>query len=109
MHKAICLIIIGLAITLNSFCQQRAGSVSGTITNQAGQPVENLTVFIPSTSIGSTTNSRGEFTLDKLKSGLVELIFRHIAYLPESRNIEIIGGVNLKIDIVVKENTIEID
>jgi hypothetical protein len=90
------------------FSQNQTCTVSGTITDQTGQPVENLTVFIPNTSIGATSNEEGKYILKRVPSGDVELIYRHVAYEAEARSLKLNAGDQVNIDIKLKEGTIEI-
>ena len=44
--------------------QQAARTVVGTVTNQAGQPLEGVSVFVAGTTIGTTTDAQGRFSLE---------------------------------------------
>ena len=95
-------------IPFTAYSQSNTCTVSGTITDQTGQPVENLTVFIPNTSVGTTSNSEGKYILDKLPAGDINVVYRHVAYEPEARSIRLNAGEKININIKLKEGTIEI-
>lgn len=105
------LIIISLLLYLNTgnvFPQ--TGSVAGVVTDSAtGVPVANLSVFIPFTTTGTTTNNKGEYLLDRLPPGDYSLMFRHVSYQNQSIPITIKAGIKLVLNLPVTENTYVID
>ena len=48
---------------------QRTLSVSGTVTDQSGQPIIGAGVLIPGTTIGEITDADGKYSLDNVPSG----------------------------------------
>ena len=42
---------------------QTAGRITGTVVNEAGQPVPSAQVSIPSTTFGALTNEQGKYTI----------------------------------------------
>ena len=57
-----------LLLASNAFAQ-RTLSVSGTVTDQSGQPVIGAGVLIPGTTIGEITDADGKYTLNNVPSG----------------------------------------
>jgi hypothetical protein len=103
--------ILGLLLSF-AICQtySQTGSVAGIITDSiTGWPVANLSVFIPFTTKGTTTNSKGEYTLDRLPPGDYPLMFRHLTYRSYSRSITIEAGKQVLLDLSISENTFEIE
>ncbi|MFH0761563.1 MAG: carboxypeptidase-like regulatory domain-containing protein [Bacteroidota bacterium] len=86
--------LFGLLLLLSSniACPQ-SGSISGIVTDSvSGYPVANLSVFFPFTTIGTTTNAKGEYVLDRLPPGDYTLMFRHVSYQTYSVPITIEAG-----------------
>jgi hypothetical protein len=84
----------------------QTGSITGVVTDSlTGQPVVNLSVFIPSTTSGTTTNQKGEYRLDQLNPGDYILMFRHLSYPPYSRSISIEPGKQVVLNLQIAEQT----
>ncbi|TRZ77003.1 MAG: carboxypeptidase-like regulatory domain-containing protein [Deltaproteobacteria bacterium] len=105
MRKVIISISVVLYLaTIGVFSQ--SGSVKGIVTDSVkGQPVINLTIFITSTTFGTTTNQSGEYHLDKLPPGDYTLMFRHLLYPPYSQRITIEAGKQVVLNVIVAEKT----
>ena len=82
----------------------QTGSISGVVIDSlTGQPVANLTVFIPFTTVGTTTDRNGNYRIDKLPPGEHKLMFRHLSYLSVSRLIIIEPGKEVVLNISLSE------
>ncbi len=89
-----------------TLCFSQTGSVNGVVTDSlTGQPVANLTVFIPSTTSGTTTNQKGEYRLDKLNPGVYTLMFRHLSYPSTTRQITMEPGKEIVLNLVIAEQS----
>lgn len=108
--KSIFLILIFALFLNNSFAQSSGGIVKGSVTDSiSGLPIENAAVFIPFTTIGTTTNANGEFVLDGLPYGNNNLMIRHVAYRAKSVKIDIKKDQTLEINTALSENRLAID
>ncbi|MCK9558350.1 MAG: carboxypeptidase-like regulatory domain-containing protein [Bacteroidales bacterium] len=97
-------VVILIVSTAISFAQ--TGSINGVVTDSlTGEPVANLTVFIPSTTYGTTTNQSGEYRLNGLNPGDYILIFRHLSYHPSSRTIAVNPGDQLVLNMQMAEQS----
>ena len=76
-----------------------ASSIDGLVTDEDGLPVPFVTVYIEGTTIGTTTNSEGNYHLD-LKDGFHTIVFRYVGYKTEVKGITVSGKTQL--DIVLK-------
>lgn len=87
--KLILYISIGLVST-GTFGQRRTGEVDGKLIDSlTGKGIPNVNVFIPFTSIGTTTDLNGEFNLKNIPIGEIKLGFRHITYNPKTASLKI--------------------
>ncbi len=74
------------------------GKVSGRIVNkQTKQPIENVNVYIAKTTIGASTNNKGEFLIEKISPGRYTLILSHLSY--ENQQVDIIVKQNIRLDL----------
>lgn len=77
-------LLLGLALCWSLAIQ--AGTLSGTITANDGQPLPFATLHLQGTSIGTTTNLDGQYTLT-LEPGTYSLVFQYVGYQSEIRSI----------------------
>jgi outer membrane receptor for ferrienterochelin and colicins len=74
----------------------QTASVSGKITSN-GKPVESASVKISKTSLGTTTDSTGFFSLQSIPEGSYTINVSSINYRQETKNISIKDGQNLEL------------
>ncbi|WP_423130533.1 TonB-dependent receptor [Gaoshiqia sp. Z1-71] len=84
------------------FQQQKA--VSGTVTNEQGEPLPGVTVVVKGTSAGTITDINGDFTLKDTGSGNT-LVFSFVGM----ENKEILIGSQSVINVSLKESTIGLE
>jgi hypothetical protein len=71
--------------------QAQTFNLSGTITDNNGEPIPFATILVKNTSKGSSANSDGQYTLN-LSSGSYDVLFKAIGFKQETRNINIKGN-----------------
>lgn len=76
-----------------------AGSVNGLVSDEDGNPVPFVTVYVEGTTIGTTTNSEGNYHLD-LKDGYHTVVFRYVGYKTEIRPVTVQGKTT--VDVTLK-------
>lgn len=79
------------------------GTVSGTVTDAAGEPIIGASVLVKGTSNGVATDFDGNFTLNNVQGNVITVSY--IGYLPQEVKID--GRSHL--DIVLKENSEVLD
>lgn len=105
MHKIIFILIFSSAFFTKSFAQ---GSLKGKIIDSASQkPLVKASVFINSTSVGTTTNEKGEFTIDKFPSGKFDLVISFVGYQTLLTNITLPAHDFLTISIRPRDDMLE--
>jgi len=75
-----------------------AGPVTGKVTNAQGEPLAGISVLIRGSSIGVTTDSRGNYSINTPSNAT--LVFSYVGYI--SREMEV-GGKSV-IDVTLEEN-----
>ena len=108
MKKVFTILLVSMIAFSMGFGQNNYADVSGVVTDIKGNPLPDLTVFVPFTSIGTTTNIKGEYSLSRLIPGKIELVFRHVAYKALSKTILAESNESIKLDVSLEENTIEL-
>ncbi|PSL30702.1 SusC/RagA family TonB-linked outer membrane protein [Chitinophaga ginsengisoli] len=67
-------------------------TISGTVTNEKGEPIPGVTVKVKNRNFGTTTNEHGKFEIENAQISTI-LIFTNVAYL--TQEIPIRGKTNL--------------
>lgn len=103
-------LLLGLLLGI---CPVSAGSITsaegaktqrtGVVIDAQGNPVSGATIIISGTSLGTTTDSRGEFAIDAASSDV--FIVNFVGYNPQ----EVAVGVQQRFKIVLEESETAID
>ena len=75
-----------LLFLISSLCHH--AQISGTVTDEAGDPLPFVSVYVANTSRGVTTNIEGDYLL-KVAPGDYELIFQYVGYTAEKRSVSV--------------------
>lgn len=83
---------------------QSTGSISGTITSQHDRaPISDVNVFIPNTTLGTTTNKNGKFTISNVPSGTHIVKATFIGFEPARTSVTVQSGQTTKISLSLLE------
>lgn len=112
--KLIFTVLLIASVTFSSFAQSFI--LKGKIVDQQGQPVPFASIYKKNTTIGTSANSDGEYSL-RLSSGKHEIFYQAIGYKQESRQIDLAGNQNLNVilaqavfelsDVIVKADGVD--
>jgi hypothetical protein len=80
--------------------------VSGRITDTTGAVLEKVSIVLLNTPVGTYSDASGNYSIDIEKDGI--LIFSHIGYRSEKREVTVSGG-NLVLNIVMSPELSSID
>jgi len=81
---------------------QQGGYISGIVNDkESGEPLPFANVFFNNSTIGTTTNEKGEFILEKLRPGNHKLIVSYIGYQTHEQEVEINPKAVLRLKIVM--------
>ncbi|MEO8336043.1 MAG: TonB-dependent receptor plug domain-containing protein [bacterium] len=84
-----------LAALSSPLAAQGTAVVSGRVTDaQTGAGVPAAQVSVSSTTLGTTTDARGAFTIAGVPLGRQTIVARRIGYSPESREVNVVAGAN---------------
>lgn len=101
-HKLfLSLFVLLLGCALPIFAQQ---TVTGTVTDNANEPIIGASVVVKGTSIGSMTDVSGKFSLKNVKKGST-IVISYIGY--KTQDIEYNGGSSLKITLLEDSKTLD--
>ncbi len=97
-------ILLFFALVANAFFA--ASQVRGTVTDNKGEPLPFVSIYVQGTTNGTTSNLNGEYSL-ALERGTYQLVFQYIGYKQriETVNVEV-GPV--KLNVALAEEAIEL-
>jgi iron complex outermembrane receptor protein len=58
----------------------QSGSIQGTITDAAGEPIQFVNIGLEGTSQGATTNKNGTYRIQNVKSGEYTLVASSVGF-----------------------------
>jgi TonB-dependent receptor len=95
--KKIYLIVVFLTASIFSFGQ---GAIKGKITEAStNQPLPGASVFIKNSTKGTSTDLQGDFLINNIKAGSVELIVNYLGYESKTITVEVTDKTVKNVDI----------
>ena len=112
--RLICTIVVFLVFfSLNSFSQSPTQTVRGTVTDADNkQPLIGVAVIVPGSDpiLGTTTNEKGEFRLEKIPVGRLQLQLTYTGYEKVLlSNLEVNSGKEVVLTVSMEESSIQTD
>lgn len=83
----------------------QTGSISGRVVDEKAQGLPGVTVLIEGTSLGTSTNSDGQFSIQNIPAGPHVVIASFVGFTTTRRNVTIQAGQNSAVDVNLSENT----
>ena len=101
MRRRICQLLALAAVLVaapGAVRAQTPATITGRVTNEAGAPVNGVSVFLEGLRLGTITDDGGRYTIvvpaARVTSAPVVLTARLIGFRPQSRTITLTGGNN---------------
>ena len=108
--RKIAIIALVILCSLSGFAQNQMSTLKGVLVDSiSGLPIVQATVFVPFTTHGTTSNSKGEFILSKLPKGPLKIAIRHLGYNPVSLEINIQGKEQRLKTIRISPTTLQLE
>ncbi len=84
-----------------------AGRVSGTVTDEKGEPLPYASVFVKGTTIGTTANNQGNYFLD-LDTGNYTITCQHVGYTRQEKAVAVAKGpTELNFQLLLQQTTMK--
>lgn len=109
MKKLILSTLLVSFLVFVSQAQNNSGMIQGKVIDSQNVGVADVAVFVPFTSIWSTTNSKGEFSLKGFPAGKVEISFRHLSFEPQTLLVQISSGSVVNLNVVLVNSVVEMN
>ncbi len=86
MTNSLLWLIIGIFL-----CNYTSAQISGIVTDETGEVLPYVNIYIKSSTTGTTTNFNGEYSI-KLEKGNYEIIYQYVGYSTTNRNVDYNGN-----------------
>ena len=101
-HLFILLVTLGLLLSFSGNAQM----ISGLVTDKDGSSLPGVNVFIKNTTLGTTTNTEGKFSLNYSDTYPVEIIFSYVGYQQDTLRLKTAPSEPIQ---VMLSSSIELD
>ena len=98
-------IILSFFFLMSIFSNVHA-QLYGVLSDSQGEPLVYANIYVKGTSIGTTTNNDGIYSLE-LSPGSYEVIFQYIGYEQKSKTIDLVD--KLELNLVLEDESINIE
>lgn len=103
MRKPLLLFFIAVIFFSTAF----AGRISGTVTDEKGEPLPYASVFVKGTTVGTTANNRGKFFLD-LEPGNYIITCQHVGYARQEQPLTVTANPQeLNFSLLLQQTTMK--
>tara|TARA_A100000171_G_C2137815_1_gene151838 strand:- start:2567 stop:4879 length:2313 start_codon:yes stop_codon:yes gene_type:complete len=106
MKHYILITLLGICLQSTSFAQ--TGTISGTVRDQY-DVLPYATVILANSNIGTSTDARGKFKLEKVPNGQYTLTVSSVGYENFNQAIEITDGKTLSIEVFLTESKLNLN
>jgi TonB-linked SusC/RagA family outer membrane protein len=91
--------IVWVAALVPAALTAQTGVVRGRVTQaNGGQPIPNVQIMVPGTTLGALTGETGEFSLAGIPAGRHTVIARRIGYTEARQNVQVAAGQTVTAD-----------
>jgi hypothetical protein len=102
------IVLLGLVFLLISSHAQRNAQINGMVRDaQTGRPVALTNVYLSGTTLGSSTDNAGNFSIEKIPYGTYELVAMHVAYQLYVKRVDVKTGEKLYYEIPLQPKILE--
>jgi iron complex outermembrane receptor protein len=90
-YTSLLFLLVLLVLHLPATAQSATGTIQGRVL-AGGKPLELATVALPGTSLGTSTDAQGRYTLRAVPAGTHTLIFSSVGYQLQRRQLHVLAG-----------------
>ncbi len=104
------LMVAGVIALPPGLLAQAPGSITGRVVDRASsQPLSNVQVFIPATTLRTITNADGRYTLTNVPPGTVEVRAIRLGYSAGTQRVELAAGGTAAADFSLSVSALALD
>jgi len=96
------LTLFALPIHAHAGADGARGTVQGTVHDAAtGAPLDNTNVYLSSTTLGTSTDSAGRFTLRNVPAGVYQIVASRVGYRIAARTVSVGEGALVRVEVKI--------
>jgi len=103
MKRVLMFIFVG-AMVISSYAQK--ASISGIVTDDKKQPMGLVSIILKNTTIGTTTNFNGEYTIKNIEPGEYIVVANMMGYAKAEQKVTLSNGEKKEVNFVLKEDVL---
>ena len=100
------LLFAGFGLPLGAFAQ--TGSLSGRVTDSKNEGIPGATVLVDGTSLGSSSNVDGTYSIQNVPAGAQTLVISFVGYTTVRRPVTVVAGQNAEVSASLAENATQL-
>lgn len=86
----------------------QTGTVSGRVTNEAGEPLAGANVAVVGADVGAATDINGEYTIENLPAGTVSLFANFIGYKRADSDVDVTAGSVTEVNFTLSRSALNL-
>jgi hypothetical protein len=99
--------ILIIILLLVPVIKAQTGSITGRVNDEEG-PVPSVNILVVNTQTGTVTDKDGKYLLRGIPEGRQIIRFSSVGYKTETRDIDILSGRTIEINVVLQQTVIEV-
>ena len=100
---------IALSIGAASVAAAQSGTLTGTVTSQAGgTPLQEARVLVIGTSLFATTGPDGKYTIRRVPAGTADVRLIRVGYQEQKKSVRIVDGQTATLDFVMSTSIVQL-
>lgn len=101
-HPAVWLCLLNLVLVTPALAQAPRGAISGSVKDDAGNPIPDVEVTAPSVHVQTRSDTAGNFVLGSLPPGPLDISFRRLAFSPVAVSIQVPHDDTTEVEVTLK-------
>jgi TonB-linked SusC/RagA family outer membrane protein len=101
--------VVALAAGSAAAAQAQTGTISGTVTNEGGQPIAGAQIALVGTGLGTLASTAGKYTIVNVPPGQYRIRAQMIGNRPVEDPITVTGGSTITHDFTLRKQAISLD
>ena len=97
-----------LFLTLTHAFSQSTGNIKGSIADNKKAPLELVNIVLYKTNFRTTTNNRGQYSINNIPAGNYQIIISHIGYQSVKRQIRVKNNDTAEFSFTLQDSVIKI-
>ncbi|OGX88244.1 SusC/RagA family protein [Hymenobacter lapidarius] len=93
---------------LSSEAVAQTGSLSGRVTDSKNEGIPGATVLVEGTSLGSSSNVDGTYSIQNVPAGAQNLVISFVGYTTVRRAVTVVAGQNAQVSATLAESTTQL-